>query len=370
MATQGTGRKVGVVLSGGGAKGAFEVGVLKALESRGIRPDIYCGTSVGSFNAAMAASGKTPAQIEKVWTAMTTRDVFTPRFDPMDLFNPDPRVQFKLALQSAKSLGSLLSQTLRQSGKWWQALDLDDFLLNTAPLHALIERNVDIQAVRRLGGRFSVALTRLKPSQGDALQLVDGSTMTHRHIVASTSIPLIFPPIETDGGIFCDGGVVMNSPLKPAISAGAEDIFVVDITPPPSTFDGGTLPLAYHVLSAQFSSALHRDIQYANDLNAQYMAAFYEGRLSEGKLEVRSMYKRTRAAPELKVSRYRYLRIVVISPSTDLGGLKGLLSFEPDNARKLIADGEECTQRVLDLYSEEEVEATDGAHLRMLVSRA
>jgi predicted acylesterase/phospholipase RssA len=368
MEIRDSGRKVGVVLSGGGAKGAFEVGVLKALESRGIRPDVYCGTSVGSFNAAMAAGGKTPAQIEAVWAGLTTRDVFLPRFDPLDLFSPDPRIQFKLALQSAKSLGALLSQTVRQSGKWWQALDLDDFLLDTSPLRSLIERNVDIAAVRRSTSALRIALTRLKPSQGDALQVVDGGATTHRQIVASTAIPLIFPPVEIDGSVYCDGGVVMNSPLKPAIHAGAEDIFVVDVTPPPATYETGTLPLAYHVLSAQFSSALRRDIQFAQDLNARYMAAFHEGRLCEGRLEVRAMHMQVPGSREIEVAHYKYLRIFVISPPADLGGLKGFLRFEPENTRRLIADGERSTHHTLDHLGEAEINGPGDSRLKVLVS--
>lgn len=355
--------KTAVVLSGGGAKGAYEVGVLKALRAQGIEPDIWCGTSVGSFNAAMAAAGRPLAEIESVWLNLRTRDVFRPRVDPRDLLSMDLRAPIRLAYHSAVSVGSFLAETLRHGGRWWEALDLDDFLVDTSPFENLIRTNVDIHALHRSERVLCIALTRLKPAGASPLELVDGPSVTHRHIMASCSLPLIFPPVELAGGVFCDGGVVMNSPLKAAIDRGADEIFVVDLTPPPAEYLQGTLPLAYQVLSAQFGETLRRDIAYAHDLNRHFLAEFRKGRLSSGELEIERMEP---GSEDVRTSRYRYLRIHVVRPASDLGGLEGFLKFEPENSRRFIEYGEQDGTRELDRIREQELVASDGSRMTLM----
>ncbi len=359
-------RKAAVVLSGGGAKGAYEVGVLKALKAKGIEPDIWCGTSVGSFNAAMAAAGRPLDEIETVWLNLHTRDVFRPRVDPRDLLSMDLRAPLRLAYHSAVSVGTFFAETLRYGGRWWEALDLDDFLVDTSPFEKLVKTNVDIPALRRSERILCIALTRLKPAGASPLELVDGPSITHRHIMASCSLPLIFPPVELAGGVFCDGGIVMNSPLKPAIDHGADEIFVVDLTPPPSEYQHGTLPLAYQVLSAQFGETLRRDIAYAQDLNHHFLAEFRRGHLSSGELEIERMEP---GSEDVRTSRYRYIRIHTIRPSSDLGGLEGFLRFEPENSRRFIEHGEEDTTRELETICEREIVASDGSRIKAIHRR-
>jgi NTE family protein len=185
--------------------------------------------------------------------------------------------------------------------------------------------------------------------------------------MASCSLPMLFPPVEIDGGVFCDGGVVMNSPLKPAIDAGAEEIYVIDLTPPPASYQPGTLSLAYHLLSAQFGSALSRDIDYARDRNSHFLAAYEDGRAPTGVLEIPRLERGPGGAVARRTSKYRYLRITVIRPSADLGGLEGFLKFEPESARTLIAAGERDAHWTLAFRREREVVAPDGSRISMLV---
>ncbi len=358
---------VAVVLSGGGARGAFEVGVLKALHKHGIEPDIYCGSSVGSFNCAMAASGRPVAEMEQVWREIAKSDVFRLRFDPMQVFTLDPRPPLRFAIESVRAFAGLLSESLAGGAHWWEALDLDEFFLDTSPLLDLISRNVSIEALHESTKKIIVALTRLKPVSLDPLHLAKGNEITHKHILASCSPPLIFPQVAIAGDVYCDGGVVMNSPLKPAIQAGAEDIFVVDLTPAPHTFRSATLPLAYQVLSTQFSLALHHDIEYAQERNHLYVNALREGTLVENQLQLRRVDPVTGEEQEPK--KYRYINLYVFQPHDDAAGIAGFLDFSPKNADLLIRQGEDIAASVLSKLEWRELKGRSGAILTVAVQR-
>jgi len=110
--------KVAVVLSGGGAKGAYQVGVLKALRERGVVPDIYCGTSVGAFNGGMLASGRTLDEVEALWRGLRRSDVFTELFAPSRFATLDFRIPFDTFLRSSRHLAAFFADTIRNGGTW------------------------------------------------------------------------------------------------------------------------------------------------------------------------------------------------------------------------------------------------------------
>ncbi len=361
--------RVAVVLSGGGGKGAYQVGALKALRSAGVVPDIYCGTSVGSFNCGMLASGKSLEEVEKVWREMNTESVFKLRFDPRRFLTLNPQTALRFAFQSAKMLGGFVTEALKGKGSWWEAIDIDSFLLDTSPLADLIEKHVDLAALRKNDKDFSIALTQLKPVEGYPLRIVKKHEITHRHILASCSLPFIFPQVTIGGRVYCDGGVVMNSPLKPAVDAGADEIYVIDLTPPPPSYREATLPLAYQIMSAQCSSMLQRDIDLAHDLNGHYLAAHAEGKLVDGKAEVKTVDTRPGRSGSIITRHYRYLRIFVIRPSTDLEGIGGFLRFEPASADTWIEAGERETRETLQKHYEEEIAAPDGTKIKAVFRR-
>jgi len=361
--------RVAVVLSGGGGKGAYQVGALKALRSAGVDPDIYCGTSVGSFNCGMLASGKTLEQVEQVWREMNTESVFKLRYDPRRFLTLDPRPALRFAFQSARLVGGFLTEALKGKGSWWETIDIDSFLTDTSPLGDLIAKHVDLAALRRSNKEFSLALTQLKPVEGNPLRIVSKQEITHRHILASCSLPFIFPQVTIGGKVYCDGGVVMNSPLKPAVDAGADEIYVIDLTPPPSTYREATLSLAYQIMSAQCSSMLRRDIEMAEDLNGRYLVAQLEGSLVDGKVQVRRVDSGPGGGGKPLAKHYRYLRIFVIHPSTDLEGIGGFLRFEPSSAGKWIEAGERETKEALKRHYEQEIAAPDGSTIKAVFRR-
>ncbi len=364
----GRNKRIAIVLSGGGARGAYEIGVLKALQNHKIEPDVYCGTSVGSFNCAMAVSGRSLTEMEDVWLNLTTQHVFKLRFDLRELLTLDPRPQLRFALRSARVLGGIMNDILRSGRSWWQVVDLDEIFADTSPLSDLIRKNVDLAALRDSNKEIFIALTRLRPARYDPLQFVSGKEITHDHILASCSLPFIFPQVSVGAHTFCDGGVVMNSPLRPAIKAGADEIYVVDLVPPPLTYERATIPLAYQVLSAQFSTALRRDIETAHEFNQMYMAAHVQGRLVEDQLEVTKVDTTPGVEPSLSTRHYRYVPIHVIRPEPDPEGIAGFLNFDPQNAQELIHTGEERTNETISKTYEKEFVGPQGAKMTAVLT--
>ncbi|HYK92335.1 MAG TPA: patatin-like phospholipase family protein [Acidobacteriota bacterium] len=359
--------RVAVVLSGGGARGAFEIGVLKALGAHGIEPDIYCGTSVGSFNCAMAAAGRPLGEIEQVWLEIRRSDVYRLRFDPLELLSLDPRPSLRLAVESVRALAGFLRESLSARAHWWQAINLDELLLDTSPLLDLISRNVNFEALRKSDKELYVALTRLKPTTGVPLHVAKTDEITDRHILASCSLPLIFPHVTIGDNVYCDGGIIMNSPLKPAVQAGADQIYIVDLTPTPRAFRSPTLPLAYQILSTQFSQALRQDIEYARNCNHLYMHAYREGTLVENRLVLRRVDPMTGQEKEPK--KYRYIDLCVIQPRDDTVGIEEFLDFSRESAEALIRQGERIAKSVLSSLELREVKGRGGATLQVMLPR-
>lgn len=360
------GRRPAVILSGGGAKGAYEIGVLKALRAHGVVPEIYCGTSVGAFNAAMMASGLSLERAEEIWSTLQRSGVFSWRFDPRQLMTTNPRVPLNLALHTFRTMWSFFNGTLANWGAFWRVLDLDALLFDTAPLAALIERNVNIEAIRKSQKELFIALTCLSGRGKSAVASVDKRHVTHRHIHASCALPLIFPSVRIDEHVFCDGGVVMNTPLKLALDAGATDIYVVYLTPPPLKFVDATLPLAYQVTATVLDATVRADLDVARTRTAEFVAAFQEDLLVDGRLHVARAVE-GKSEPEVK--EFEYVRIFEINPSDDMKGMEGFLDFNPSFARILINEGQKETERILSSYYDEVITSRGGAKMNILRQR-
>ena len=197
-----------LVLSGGGGRGAYHVGVLRFLEEHDWEPDIIVGTSIGAVNGAAIASGHTAHSLWALWRRLTTEDVQ------------------RLAWKQLASLGD------------------QDYLLDTAPLRDTLEgegwvrpdrinmdppaKHLRITVVEMETGRLRVFGNSPDPAPGGRSEQVP---ITLDHILASCSIPVVYPATKIEDMDFWDGGTVANTPLGPAIDAGAEDVVVVLMTP-------------------------------------------------------------------------------------------------------------------------------------------
>ena len=180
------------VFSGGGNRGACQVGMLRALCERGIAPDLVIGSSIGAVNAAFFAGNPTlegTYLAAEMWRTVATNDVF-----PKGRLHGSWRfVERREAVYPIEGLRRLVSSFLRFDR-------LEDFLV---PLTIV---------VTRLDDGVEEWLT-----EGPALEAV----------LASAALPAIFPAVERDGSRYIDGGVVDNTPLSVALAAGARRIYVL-----------------------------------------------------------------------------------------------------------------------------------------------
>jgi len=230
-------KKTGLVLPGGGARGAFQVGVLKALA--GMLPPgcanpfaVISGTSAGAINSVVLASKArrfrvAAAELERVWG----------HFRSDQVFRSDSLTMLKSSLHWLTSivLGGYLVGTPRS-------------LLDNSPLRALLSRNIRfprIQASIDAGLLHAVAITAAGYGSSRSTSFYQATTGTRpwsrtrragvrqalhlNHLMASIAVPMIFPPVSIGGEYFGDGAMRQATPLSPAIHLGAERILVIGV---------------------------------------------------------------------------------------------------------------------------------------------
>lgn len=180
--------RAALVLSGGGAKAAYEVGVVQAFREKGVRLEVVAGTSAGALVAAMVAAGDEEA-LEALWRATSTRDVYRgPGSNP---------------------LATLLYYLEPTFLTLWR-LDRQGAIFDTAPLRRLIEERIDFARIRASPTRLLVVANDLR-SLGR--RVFDNATVSPDALMASLSIPIAFPPVYRDGEALVDGGLTEPAPI-------------------------------------------------------------------------------------------------------------------------------------------------------------
>ncbi len=208
--------RIGLVLGGGGARGAAHVGVLKVLEEQGIAVDVVVGTSMGAIVGALYASGYRAADIERIleridWAA-TLRD--QPGREQLSPQRKADAAQIPSSLEVGISRDGLRTpQGLIQGQNL--GLLLRDLLLHVGPVDDFDRLPIPFRAV----AADAVTGERVSLGSGD---LVDA-------VRASMSVPGAFQPIRIDDRLLVDGGVVDNVPIDVARDLGAERLIVVDV---------------------------------------------------------------------------------------------------------------------------------------------
>jgi NTE family protein len=275
--------RTGLILAGGGARGAYQVGVLKAIAELfpGVANPfpVICGVSVGSINAAFVASQAHdfPSAIERLehlWLALRSDKVF--RTD--------------VAAVTKTAMHWLLTLTVGGIGGGNPMA-----LLHNTPLYHLLVRDIDFAGIeRRLeeGALDALAITASSYANGRAMtffQAADGLPDWRRarrdgvhcrvsadHLMASAALPIIFPPWMVDGDYYGDGSLRLTAPLSPAIHLGAERILVVGTRDRlVETVQGGerhqrspTLgDIAGHLLDLLFNDNLNEDVERLRRIN-------------------------------------------------------------------------------------------------------
>lgn len=212
--------KIGLVLSGGAARGLAHIGVLKALEEQGVRIDAIAGTSMGAVVGGLYASGYSIAELENLATTLDWQQALSdapPRKDVPFRRKQDDRdflVKQKLSFRDDGSLGLPLGVIQGQN----LALLLESKLAHTA----------DIRDFDKLPIPFRAVVTDI--TSGEKVIFRRGHLP--QVIRASMSIPAVFAPVELDGRLLVDGGMTDNIPVDVVREMGVDLAIVVDIGTP------------------------------------------------------------------------------------------------------------------------------------------
>ena len=213
--------KVGVVLSGGGARGIASIGVLKVLEEADIPIDFIAGTSIGSILGALYASGYSIEQLHAMVDTTNWDDVlsFSDEARRSDLFL-DQKVAADRSILTVRFQG--LEPVLPQSLSTGQRLMN---YLNLLVLQGIYHPNPSFDDLRI---PFRAVTTDLVSGKS---VILDRGDLTEA-LRASASVPLLFSPVARDSARLTDGGLVSNIPVDAALKWGADIVIAVDVTSP------------------------------------------------------------------------------------------------------------------------------------------
>jgi NTE family protein len=383
---------VALVLSGGGARAAYQVGLLRYIASRypNFAPGILTGVSAGGIIATGLASregsfGDAVSRLHESWRALRIEDVF--RVDPGDLASRVTRWGFRLV--SAGAPGTPRTRSLLDTAPLRELLTRT---LAPAPdgTLPLIARNLDTGTLR------AIALTASSYTTGQSVTWVQSAegcrVMTwerpqHRsldgslrvdHVMASAALPFFFPAVEVDGAWYGDGGIRLTAPLSPALHLGARKILAVstryprgrDETAPPAI--GGYPPpaqVAGVLLNAIFLDLLDADALRLEQLNAlidRLPRGARDGLRPVELLVLRPSIDLGRLANEFEADLPRTFRFLVRglgSRETRSNDMLSLLMFQPDYIARAIDLGESDARAHsgdIDAFLRKEVESREA----------
>ncbi len=211
--------KVTLALSGGGARGLSQIGVLKAFEEAGIKPDLIVGTSMGSIVGGMYAAGYTIEQVDSIARDTDWNDLLTlkTQSNRRDLF-VDQKVTEDRAIFSLRldGLNPILPTSFNDGQKLSNFLNIIAF---NAPLHS--ETSFDLLAIK-----FRAVCTDLVTGN---MVLMDRGSLSNA-LRASSSVTFFLAPIKMDSLLLVDGGLVANIPVDVARNNGGDFVIAVNTT--------------------------------------------------------------------------------------------------------------------------------------------
>lgn len=264
------GGRFGLVLSGGGARGPFQVGVFERLvRDRRFAdgPQALSGTSAGSLNAAMIACGMSPGEMMDFWNSLADDPpvVANPTFFS-SLFRSVAGLAVRELLNAPRRLSSDLARFARRASYYWpprlgsatallvdyvltSRFDLVSSLLEGIEAPSLVdttrfrERLAQLFGSERVPARRRLAINTVDLNTGRVVRYVNGPVpavpnseyvvvpaISVDMLMASCSIPLLFNPVPIGARLLWDGGLLVNTPLAPAVALGADQIITVMVT--------------------------------------------------------------------------------------------------------------------------------------------
>jgi NTE family protein len=315
--------RVGLVLSGGGARGLSHVGVLKVLERERIPVDVIAGTSMGAIVGGLYASGMTAQEVETEVKALDWDNVFASRVERREIpqrrkeqdFEVSPLIEVGLGAKGLIApLGAVSSRGLE------------------AHLRRLTLSTRQVADFDQLPTPFRAVATDMETGQPVILQRGD-LAMALR---SSMSVPGVFAPVEVEGRILGDGGLVNNTPVDVARAMGAQRLIVVNIGTPLSSRDTlssltGVTAQMINILTEQnvqrsLATLTPRDVLIAPTLEGLTSADFNRASefMNQGELQAEALVLRMQ---DLKVSEAEYAawkaaRVARGNPNTPLQYVK------------------------------------------------
>jgi NTE family protein len=275
--------RVGLVLTGGGARAAYQVGVLRAIAE--ILPDgaqnpfpVICGTSAGAINAtglAVSAGNfyEGVHELEAVWANFHVNQIY--------------RSDFLGVLEnSLRCLGSLVSSEFGRH----KAISL----LNNAPLEVLLRHRFPFRAIHRCirsGALHALGLTAWGYTSGQSVTFYQAAKSVKpwkraqrvgvaarigvKHLMASSSIPFVFPAVKLNREYFGDGSMRQMAPISPALHLGAEKILIIGVhkqaSAVPERVSVSSYPpfaqIAGHAMNSIFVDSLDVDLERLQRIN-------------------------------------------------------------------------------------------------------
>ncbi|HEX7154143.1 MAG TPA: patatin-like phospholipase family protein [Thermoanaerobaculia bacterium] len=325
------GGELAVMLTGGGARAAYQAGLLKGIAKHfpHVRFRIVTGVSAGAINAAFLAArrgtlAEQAHELARLWSSLECSNIY--RFDWTKL------VPFRSALA-----------TLYPRKKWHHPRGVVD----TTPLRDLLSRVLGcrhdepipgiIDNLRR-GDLHALALMTLDYSSGQSVRWVQGRNfdvfegpnhrgelkeLTVEHILASSALPFIFPAVSIGSAWHGDGGIRLAAPLSPAVHLGATRILAMST--------------GYQRTPDEASAPVVCGYPPAAQVLGQLVNAVFLDNIDEDVVRMERLNEMLRKLPEEQRSGLRPIELAVLRPSVDLGKLAGeYQQYLPKNLKLLI----------------------------------
>lgn len=379
-----------LVCSGGGARGAYEAGIIRYLREElpaSVRPhvhfDLLCGTSVGAITSCfLAASADTPdeqgARLADFWTQLQLEKVY--RVDGEDLWT------------ITRKIWNLARDEDRPDG--WRLYDL----LHLAPLEEMVRTRIpwpriSANLARNALSALSVSTTRVvdgktivfvqtkdgtvPPWSRDPFTEAREAVVGAEHALASAAIPMLFKSVRIGDEYFCDGSVRQNTPLSPALRLGAERVLILSLryrppggVPPPKPM---TNYPSTPVLMGKVLNALMLDhTEYDLDRMRRFNAILETGEQAFG---ADFLPKMNETVQQMRGQPYRRVKDLVIRPSKDLGEIAAAQT----KGKQLVKSTEGFPSRMLQRLTQSQLFTSadlasyllfDGVYARALIDLA
>jgi NTE family protein len=365
-------KKKALVLSGGGARGAYHIGVIEALVAHGwmedgVGPDIIAGTSIGAINAAALASGLRVEQLKQHWLRMHTEEVHRLSGDLPPVVRPLIRFLLRSVLTSQAHggandippptddslsarglidrLGDLFRsrpfRSLLETRQWRQTLSgwMDFARINSPAAPALLLAATELQT-----GALRIFCNRDLPNQ-------PADPITIDHLMASSSIPIIYPWTEIGEYKYWDGAVLANTPLEPVIDlAGDEEVEILVVMMTPWHSSAEAMREQTKLMPADLVQALTLTLDWA--LLASYRVAFemlqHRNQLAEAMARLELAAQATGDdSLRLLYKKIRPIKLPTVIAPQQMMPLEWIIDYEEVNHRALFALGYADAERTM-----------------------